>query len=405
MTDDAGAARPGSHRLDALWVYAIALVPRVALIPWFRHLLLMADEEYYWNQSARSFLEPQFRPPLWPLVLKLARGFSADPFAGRLLSVALGALFVVLVFALARRLFDRKTAWAAALIAAFYPDLVVWSHFLWSETLFSSLLILACLALFPRGSADRTRPLAGSLVLGVALLSKEFAVVMFAALATAHLLLPGEHRLRTVAASFLLFLVPVSAYVGAVSWSSGRIQSPFPAAVDNAKHEAAFRQSQAQSPAGESPGASRTAATVGSAIVENLKRLWGARSFALWRLGNGHYGRPVSTWVCALFVLAHGLILGAGLAGLIGESDARWRTLALLAIGFLSATAIPGFIVSRFRTPFMFLFILGAARTVTRPRSIGERLASPARAAVCVAAIGLEAALLLATFRYVRRWG
>lgn len=405
MTHDAGVAGTESHRLDILWVCAIALLPRLALAPWFRHLALIGDEAYYWDQSARPFLDPQFRPPLWPLVLNLARGLSADPFAGRLLSVALGSLLVVLVFALASRLFDRRTAWAAALITAFHPELVVWSHFLWSENLFSCLLVLACLALFPRNPAARTRPLAGSLVLGIALLSKEFAVVMFAALASAHLLLPGEHRPRTVAACVLLFLLPISTYVGAVSWRTGGIHLPFPAAMQNAHRESGLQQSEARSQAGEGPGASKTATSVGSAVAENLKRLWGARSFALWRLGNGHYGRPVGTWICAMFVLAHAILVGAGLVGLIGESDPRWRTFALLGIVFLSGTALLVFLVSRFRMPFLFLFILGAARAFTMPRSIGERLASPARVVACLAAIGLEAALLLATFSYVRRWG
>src|SRR5690349_10566677 len=170
---------------------------------------------------------------------------------------------------------------------------------------------------------------------------------MFAALAVAHLLLPGERRLKTVAASTLLFLLPIATYVGAVSLRTGTIHSPFPAAMDNATKEAAHRQSDATSAEGQS----RTAAAVASAVAENLKRLWGARSFALWRLGNGHYGRPVGTWLLALFVIAHGILFAAGIAGLVGEPDPRFRTLALLAILFLSATALPVFLVSRFRTP------------------------------------------------------
>ncbi len=406
MTSETGAASPRSQpaaRLSYLAVFVLALLPRLVLFPWFRDLVLTADEAYYWKQSSFPFLLPQFRPPLWPFVLKLARLFSDEACAGRLFSVVLGSLFVVLLFALAERLFDRRTAWIAALIGAFCPELVVWSHFLFAETLFSSLLVLACLALFPRAPESRASPWVGCLLLGLALLAKEFAVVMFAALATTQLLLPGRKRIRTVVLSSLLFVVPNFLFWGALSLKTGKLEAPYPAAMANAQRASNDRGGASS---GETSAPGKSLASVASATRDNFKRLWGSTSFVQWRLGSGHYGKPAGTWLLVLLVLVHGCLLAGGLIGIVCEPDRRWRSLAFGCIVFLSLTAIPLFLVSRFRLPFMFLFLLGTARVLAEPRRIRESLVSSrARTLTCAAAVVLIAALLLWTFPDARHWG
>ncbi len=406
MTSDTGAAPQRSQpaaRLSYLAVFVLALLPRLVLFPWFRGLVLTADESYYWKQSSFPLLVPQFRPPLWPFVLKLARLFSDEAYAGRLFSVVLGSLFVVLLFALAERLFDRRTAWIAALLGAFCPELVVWSHFLFAETLFSSLLVIACLALFRRAGESPTSPWAGCLLLGLALLAKEFAVVMFAALVTTQLLLPGRNRIRTVVLGSLLFIVPNFLFWGALSLKTGKLEAPYPAAMANAQRAS---DDQGSASGGGAHAPVKTLGSVVAATRDNFKRLWGSTSFVQWRLGSGHYGKPVGTWLLVLLVLVHGCLLSGGLIGLACEPDRRWRTLAFGCIVFLSLTAFPLMLVSRFRLPFMFLFLLGTARVLAEPRRIRESLmSSRARALACALAVLLIAALLLWTFPDARHWG
>jgi hypothetical protein len=192
--------------------------------------------------------------------------------------------------------------------------------------------------------------------------------------------------------------------MGAVYVNTGTFKWLFPAGIENMRRASSLRQADPQAGHGEDQAWRKTVASVTTPVVENLKRLWGARSFALWRLGNGHYGRPVGTWVLILFVLVHGCILATGVIGLICETDPRWRLLALGCIAYLSLSALPIWLLSRFRTSFMFLFILGTARVVATPRAVGERLTSPARALACFVAIALIAVLLISTFPDVRRW-
>lgn len=88
------------------------------------------------------------RPPLYPMLLG---GFYSiagpDPDVGRGLQVALGALIVVLVYALARRLFSERVALLAAALVAVNPSLVYVSALLLTENLYIVLLLLALLAL------------------------------------------------------------------------------------------------------------------------------------------------------------------------------------------------------------------------------------------------------------------
>ncbi|MEK7880945.1 MAG: glycosyltransferase family 39 protein, partial [Deltaproteobacteria bacterium] len=62
------------------------------------------------------------RPPLYPALMGLASFIIPDfPLAGRLVSLVFGALTVVLVYFLGRRVFDEKTGLVAAAFAAMPP--------------------------------------------------------------------------------------------------------------------------------------------------------------------------------------------------------------------------------------------------------------------------------------------
>jgi len=375
-------------------IFLMALAPRLALIPWFRRLPLLGDESYYWEQSARPFFEYQFRPPLWAFVLKAARFISDDPFSGRLLAVSLGALTVVLVFLLARRLFGASVGWTAAAMISLYPDHVFWSHFLWSESLFTVTILLSCLFFFPRHREDSPSLLSAALPAGISLMAKEFAVIVFAAMAVAHIFSRTERKVRTLCLASLLFAAPMTFYVGALVLKTGEFHLPWNAMVANARDKT---QSGA-------PGSTGLQAMDQKSLMGNFERLWGARSFVLWRVGSGDYGRSSRSLLWGMLI-AHAALFILGGFGLVWEHRSTFAVFAWTCVLCLSLAAVPGFMVSRFRTPFMFIFIIEAARVVALPSVIPAALRSPVRSVLASTVIAGVIFLFATTVGVMGRWG
>ena len=86
------------------------------------------------------------RGPGYPYLLGGVYALSGDSLAaGRLLGVALGALSVLLLYLVAKRVWGRRVGLLAAAMAAVFPPLVLLSRDLISETLFIPLELGAVL--------------------------------------------------------------------------------------------------------------------------------------------------------------------------------------------------------------------------------------------------------------------
>jgi 4-amino-4-deoxy-L-arabinose transferase-like glycosyltransferase len=86
------------------------------------------------------------RPPLYPLALGgLYAVLGPDPDVGRAFQVVLGAVVVLLVYALGSRLFSRRVGLLAAALAAVNPSLIYLSALLTTENLYLVLLLLILL--------------------------------------------------------------------------------------------------------------------------------------------------------------------------------------------------------------------------------------------------------------------
>lgn len=89
------------------------------------------------------------RPPAFPLLLAAVyKVFGVCVNAGRVLQILLGMLVVYLVFVVARRYFEMRTALIAAGIAAVNPFLIFISGYLLTENLYM-ILMLAAFAVLP----------------------------------------------------------------------------------------------------------------------------------------------------------------------------------------------------------------------------------------------------------------
>jgi len=156
-----------------------------------------------------------FHLPLFPTVLA---GFSLAGLDGEtahmLVGCSLGALAVVLVGVLGRRLAGPATGLAAAALAALYPPLVMNDSVLLSESLTGPTIagaLLAALWLRERPSAPRAL-LLGVLV-GLAALNRSEAILLLVLLAIPAAVLAGGAQLRNAALVCVAALVTIAPWV------------------------------------------------------------------------------------------------------------------------------------------------------------------------------------------------
>ncbi len=184
-------------------VLAIALVLRVALVALTWHTQLTLDPSDF-NRTAASIASGHgyppsnrapgggpsaFRPPAYPYLLAAVYAIAGHPVpaGGWLLGAVLGVISVALVGLIALRLWNRRVAMVALVIAAIAPPLVVLSTALISEALFVPLVLAAVLtALTARGSPRRLRwAIATGVLAGLAALTRTNGVVILLPLALA----------------------------------------------------------------------------------------------------------------------------------------------------------------------------------------------------------------------------
>jgi 4-amino-4-deoxy-L-arabinose transferase-like glycosyltransferase len=141
--------------------------------------VLQGDEEYYvahgFALARGEAYGDSMRAPLFPAFVALVArvgGFSLT--AVRLAQVPISLLAVVFVFDLVRRRFGTRPALVSGLLVALSPTLVHYTHFLWSETLFTTALLGSLWAL-DRWDASRRAGwlLAGGAFFGAAVMTRE----------------------------------------------------------------------------------------------------------------------------------------------------------------------------------------------------------------------------------------
>ena len=199
--------RLGSHVVavpNRVWiVLALALVLRVlpVALTWHTHLTLDPSD---FSRTAASIAHGHgyppsnrapgegasaFRPPAYPLFLAavyVVAGHTA-PADGRLAGAVLGVLSVALIGLIALRLWGRRVAMVALVIAAIAPPLVVLSTAVISEALVVPLILGAVLtALEARASPRRIRwAIATGVLIGLAALTRTNALILVIPLALA----------------------------------------------------------------------------------------------------------------------------------------------------------------------------------------------------------------------------
>jgi 4-amino-4-deoxy-L-arabinose transferase-like glycosyltransferase len=187
--------RLARRRLAPAAIVLLALVVRVAVIA-ADSGYQPANDAFEYDYLARSIAAGDgyprsgyllqggptaIRGPGYPYLLAAVYALSGDSVTiGRLLGAALGALAVLLLYLVAKRIWGRRIGLTAAAMAAIFPPLVLISRELWSESLFIvlELAALLCVLNFRRsGGALRWAALAGALC-GLAALTRNTAFAL-----------------------------------------------------------------------------------------------------------------------------------------------------------------------------------------------------------------------------------
>ncbi|MGO4173559.1 ArnT family glycosyltransferase [Bosea sp. TAF32] len=120
-----------------------------------------------------------FFPPLFSLLIAgiSMLGFTAEA-AGRLVNILSGALLVLPVFGIAKRMFGRTIGLGAAAIVALHPFLVTFSTTVYCEPLFLALILAAVLTGMRAADRSDLRPAAAAgLLYGLAYLVRPEAMI------------------------------------------------------------------------------------------------------------------------------------------------------------------------------------------------------------------------------------
>lgn len=138
-------------------VFVLALVVRLGFLIFFSPVSLEGSDASYYNEVALNIVSGKgitYRQetfsitPAYPLFLAgIYKVFGQSYDVVRIVQAILSALTCVLIYLIARNLFNRKVALIAGLIIVIYPSFILQSTAILTETLFIFLLVLAMLCL------------------------------------------------------------------------------------------------------------------------------------------------------------------------------------------------------------------------------------------------------------------
>jgi 4-amino-4-deoxy-L-arabinose transferase-like glycosyltransferase len=154
VTSFAHRVRSSPDRWWILGAFIVALVLRVGFVLLVRRDGFVVNDALIYHQTAESiatgqgfghsFARPTSQwPPGYSYVLAAVYWVvGVRPLAGELVNALLGALTVVMLYVVARRVFDRTVAIVAALALAVMPGPIMYTDVLIAETLFTFVFMM-----------------------------------------------------------------------------------------------------------------------------------------------------------------------------------------------------------------------------------------------------------------------
>jgi len=180
------AAVPGGLRDPALWsILALAFAVRGALVACYPIIAIWRDESLHYLMSVVAANVDQHVLGHWApgyefFLGTIFRAAGPSLLAARWVQVGVSVLTVGLVYGIARRAGGDRAARIAGILCALYPSLVAYSHYIYSETLFTALLMAGVYLLCRSPDAPRRAELVGAGALfGFAILTRGVLLYFF----------------------------------------------------------------------------------------------------------------------------------------------------------------------------------------------------------------------------------
>jgi hypothetical protein len=211
--------RPSAHSIVLLAIVMLAGLVRLNrsgdLSLWLDEGLTVGESRFPWDGVVGLLGPYDEHPPLYFALTKLMSILVPEVYAGRLVSVIAGTLTVPVVYALGRRLLDRKAGLVAAVIVAFAPLLVWYSQ---EARMYASTAFFVSLAYLAFFAAIHTGMRRWALVYALSLwLAMEFDYSALFALLP-HGLLIAIALYRDKRRGALVLLGALAAFVAYVPW-------------------------------------------------------------------------------------------------------------------------------------------------------------------------------------------
>ncbi|KPK97627.1 MAG: hypothetical protein AMJ95_08070 [Omnitrophica WOR_2 bacterium SM23_72] len=388
MNQQSGHNPDSSIRIfDALILLIFALLLRLLFLPCGWNLSLGGDESNYW-QAAISIASGKstklfIHPPLWGFLLSFVAVLSKNPSYARLFTTLISSLAVPLVYFIGTRSFSRKVGIIAGVMYSLYPNNIGFSHYLWAETLFA-LLVLASTYFFFETIYEKVK--SGRFYLSIflaalGLLAKEFAVILFASFMTLLGTFNFNKKKRALILATIIFLAPAMLYSTWASVSTRKIIILANAYIKNLNDRMRFsadtREEYVRFLLNTLEERFRQ---IPKTSMRELHNLWQPNSYTVHRLlyakdseyGNYHsrHARGITYWIVGFYIF----VVLTGLTGICFGDNTPFRLFAISNMVYLSLLSILFFLVSRYRIPFIFIFILYSAAVISDPRAILKKL-------------------------------
>ncbi|MGB5108084.1 MAG: glycosyltransferase family 39 protein [Candidatus Zixiibacteriota bacterium] len=176
------------HRVAVpIGLLLLALFPRVVAAILIPLEITHGDDPWYYLSIAESVFKGAgfsegnllaYRPPLYPLyITAIFAIFGEHITVVQIIQALMAAVSCVFVYWFSKRLFGFTAGFLAALFCALYPQFIHYSVGIWSEQLFTFLMLLSLFLLVEGLAKDSKLPLIGAgLAIGLAILTRDSAV-------------------------------------------------------------------------------------------------------------------------------------------------------------------------------------------------------------------------------------
>ena len=405
------------HRLTRGLIVAVACAIRLAFVLWYPQLPLVADDGVYDQEGyhvafSRGVLLSNDGPfciskgPIYPLFLAaIYRSVGYSHTAARVAQALASGAVVFLIMWLAERVFGRRTAIVAGILAAIYPPFISYSGLLLTETV-SVFLLLAFVSCVARGlDAPGVGWWLGAGVLGglLVLHRPETLLVLIATAAAMWAWRFGWRRIGVMVATVALVMLPwvlrnyavyhrwvlVGPQIGSTLWLSANWHAwhgddpTYRAVIDAAGPNAVEQDRRLFREAGRS--LSQHPGRYLRICLQRIPQFWlggHSNTFAHLEHSVGAYlaqGAYLTASIKLLMLALNLLVIVLGFAGMrvawkLGLADSRHLILLMIPIAVTALVHLVLFATLRYQVPIMPFLILFAAFAVCHLRGVARDL-------------------------------